>query len=56
MSKENFSKKISNLMHKKLDALEQKNPNLFLEKDENFDVVLCLAYMTLSKEKIIEFN
>lgn len=53
MSKENFSKNISELMYKKIKAIEYKIPNVFLEKDENFDVVLCLAYMTLSKEKII---
>lgn len=40
-------------MHKKIEALEYKIPNLFLEKEDNFDVILCLAYMTLSKEKII---
>ena len=56
MSKESFSKNISELMYKKIKALEDKVPNVFLQKDENFDVVLCLAYMTLSKEKIIDKN
>jgi len=54
MSKETFSEKISHLMYQKIKAVESLNPRVFFEKDANFEVALCLAYMTLSKEKIIK--
>ena len=54
MSKKTFSEKISESMYKKIKAIEYGNINAFLEKDENFEIALCLSYMTLSKEKIIE--
>lgn len=53
MQKELFSKKISESMYKKINAIELEDSNTFLEKDENFEIALCLSYMTLSKEKII---
>lgn len=53
MSKESFSQKISESMDKKIKAIEQMNINAFLEKDEHFEIALCLSYMTLSKEKLI---
>lgn len=53
MSKESFSQKISESMDKKIEAIEQMNINAFLEKDEHFEIALCLSYMTLSKEKLI---
>lgn len=53
MSKETFSKKISESMYKKINAIEQEKKDIFLEQDENFEIALCLSYMTLSKEKII---
>jgi len=54
MSKETFSEKISHLMYQKIKAVESLSPRVFFEKDANFEVALCLAYMTLSKEKIIK--
>lgn len=54
MSKQTFSKAISESMQNKIYALELNNSSMFLEEDENFQIALCLAYMTLSKEKIIE--
>ena len=53
MSKEIFGKKISESMYKKIKAIEKNDVKEFLEKDENFEIALCLSYMTLSKEKII---
>ncbi|MBE6154873.1 MAG: hypothetical protein E7163_04815 [Firmicutes bacterium] len=54
MSKETFSEKISESMYRKTKAIEYIYPNIFLEHDDNFEIALCLAYMTLSKEKIID--
>lgn len=54
MSKETFSKKISDMMYFKMKVLENMNYSRFLEKDEYFEFILCLSYMTLSKEKIIK--
>lgn len=54
MSKETFSKKISDMMYHKLNVLGNMDYATFLEKDEYFEFVLCLSYMTLSKEKIIK--
>ena len=54
MSKETFSKKISETMYKKTKAIEYLDLKALLEKDEDFEIAICLAYMSLSKEKIIE--
>jgi len=54
MSKELFSHKISEIMYKKIKAIEYLDLKTLLEKDENFEIAICLAYMSLSKEKIIE--
>lgn len=54
MSKELFSKKISETMYKKIKAIEYLDLKTLLEKDEDFEIAICLAYMSLSKEKIIE--
>ena len=54
MSKESFSKKIYETIYTKIKTLEYTNPNAFFKYDENFELVLCLAYMTLSKESIIK--
>lgn len=54
MSKESFSKKVNELMYLKFKSLEYEHLDYFFKKDENFELVLCLAYMTLSKEKIIK--
>ena len=54
MSKESFSKNISETMYKKTEAIEYLSLKKLLEKDDNFEVALCIAYLSLSKEKIIE--
>ena len=54
MSKESFSQKISEIMYKKTNAIDRLDLKTLFEKDENFEVAICLAYMSLSKEKIIE--
>lgn len=54
MSKANFSKNINDAIKNKLSALENIKPNYFFEKNEYFELALCLSYMTLSKEKIIK--
>ena len=54
MSKKSFSKEIDNLMYRKIKSLENSYYDDFFKKDEYFELVLCLAYMTLSKEKIIK--
>ena len=54
MSKESFSKTISKTMYRKLRNIEDHDFTSFFSKDENFIMALCLSYMTLSKEKIIE--
>ncbi|MBE6152613.1 MAG: hypothetical protein E7166_00085 [Firmicutes bacterium] len=54
MSKVDFSKKMSTIIENKIDALENLNYNEFLKKDDYFELALCLAYLTLSKEKIID--
>ena len=53
MSKENFSKTMSDLMYRKIKSLEYLYIDDFFKKDEYFELALCLSYMTLSKEKII---
>lgn len=54
MSKEVFSKKISEIMYKKIKTVEECDYECFIENDEYFQLALCLSYMTLTKEKIIE--
>lgn len=54
MSKQTFAHSASDLMYKKIKAFEYLEPSLFFEKDDDFELLLCLAYMTLSKEKIIK--
>jgi len=54
MSKETFSQKISESMNKKMEAIESLDLKTLLEKDEYFQVAICLSYMSLSKEKIID--
>lgn len=54
VSKVEFSKKINNMMNVKMQVLENLDYASFLSKDEYFELVLCLAYLALSKEKIIE--
>jgi len=54
MSKKNFSIKINDMISKKIKALEELNIEEFLKKDKYFEFILCLSYMTLSKEKIID--
>ena len=53
MSKESFSQNISEIMDKKIKEIETFNLKNIFEKDENFELAICLAYMSLSKEKII---
>ncbi len=54
MSKVDFSKKISTVIEHKINSLESLNYNEFLKNDEYFELALCLAYLNLSKEKIID--
>lgn len=54
MSKEAYSNSIYQTMLNKMRTLEYKHTNYFFQYDEIFELVLCLAYMTLSKEKIID--
>lgn len=54
MSKIDFSKKMSNVIEQKINSLVNLNYKEFLKKDEYFELALCLAYLTLSKEKIID--
>ena len=52
MSKSSFSEKIIDVFQSKLKGLRY-NPNTILESSEYYELALCLAYFTLSKEKII---
>ena len=54
MSKELFSQSIYETIYKRIKLLEYKEPISFFEYDEYFELALCIAYMTLSKEKIID--
>ena len=54
MSKQTFSEKINEVMKRKINALEHADLNELFKKDEEFEFILSLAYMTLSKEKIIK--
>ena len=53
MSKELYSKQIYQTLYGKLKVLDYREPVFFFEYDEYFELALCIAYMTLSKEKII---
>ena len=54
MSKENFNKRVMLNMIQRFKALEENDFEKYLSFDETFEIALCLAYMTLSKEKIIK--
>jgi len=54
MSKIDFSKKMAPIIEHKINALENLDYSEFLKKDEYFELALCLTYLTLSKEKIID--
>lgn len=54
MSKEIFSEKISEIMYRKIKAIDDLDIKTLQEKEEDFEVAICLAYMSLSKEKIID--
>lgn len=54
MSKQIFCEKTKEIIKNKIDAVEHTNLDELLKEDENFEFILSLAYMTLSKEKIIK--
>ena len=54
MSKEIFSRNVMFGMYERLKAIDQDNFQEYLSYDENFALIIALAYMTLSKEKIIK--
>ena len=54
MSKQTFSEKMNELMKTKIEAVEKLDLDELFKEDEDFDFLLSLAYMTLSKEKIIK--
>lgn len=54
MSKQTFSERINKTMKTKIEAVEHINLDELLKKDEEFEFILSLAYLTLSKEKIIK--
>lgn len=54
MSKESYSQSIYETLYQRIKLLEYREPVYFFEYDEYFELALCLAYMTLSKEKIID--
>lgn len=56
MSKESFSQKINELMYYKVKDLEHFHIDRFFQKDEYFELILCISYFALSKEKIIHKN
>lgn len=53
MSKELFSQSIYQTLYQRIKLLEYREPIYFFQYDENFELALCIAYMALSKEKII---
>ena len=53
MSKLSFSRNVLDVMKKKNDAIREIDYENFLQRDEYFELALCIAYTTLSKEKII---
>lgn len=54
MSKIDFSKKMSDSLRNKILSFIQYEPNSFFKYDEDFELALCISYMTLTKEKIID--
>lgn len=54
MSKESFSEKINQLMNTKMNALIKFNPNVIFSNEEYLELILCISYLTLTKEKIIK--
>ena len=54
MSKQTFSEKINEKMKTKIEAVEHINLEELLKKDEDFEFILSLTYLVLSKEKIIK--
>ena len=54
MSKQTFSEKINKKMKTKIEAVEHINLEELLKKDEDFEFILSLTYLVLSKEKIIK--
>lgn len=54
MSKATFSKNMCEVMEQKIEAIEKYNFKKITEQNELFEVALCISYLTLSKEKIIE--
>lgn len=54
MSKELFSQSIYQTLYRRIKLLEYREPVYFFEYDEYFELALCIAYMALSKEKIID--
>lgn len=54
MSKETFSKNICEIMEQKIEAIEKYDLKKITEQNEFFEVALCIAYLALSKEKIIK--
>ena len=54
MSKVTYSKKISESLCHKIATISNINLEYLLKKDEIFEIAICVAYLTLSKEKIIK--
>lgn len=53
MSKLDYSKSLSEIIYPKLKSVDYSFPSLLLEDDKLYVLSLCIAYLTLSKEKII---
>lgn len=53
MSKKSYSTKIASLMYDKFKSIEFDRVEDYLYLDKYTELAFCLAYMTLSKEKII---
>ena len=54
MSKKSYSTKIASLMYDKFKSIEYNRVSDYLYLDKYTELAFCLAYMTLSKEKIID--
>ena len=54
MSKISFSEKMNDTLYKKIKSFLYLDHDNFFEYDEYFELALCIAYLTLSKEKIIK--
>jgi len=48
MSKVTYSKKISEALYKKIKYINYVDITSLFEKDENFEIAICVAYLTLS--------